>query len=127
MTEQDQELEAQRKRAEEARTELGETMGELAARADVKHRAQEKAHEKAEEIKEKAGELKEKAGELKGRAVEVTPDPALKAAEQVRKRPGPVAGGAAALAAAILVGRQVLRRRRAAKAPKGVGRLFRKR
>ncbi|GAA2620805.1 DUF3618 domain-containing protein [Actinomadura fulvescens] len=97
MTDHDQELRAQRDRTEQARNDLGATVGELASRADVKARAQQKA------------------GELKERAREATPEAATKAADQVRKRPGPVAGTAAA-AVALIVGRRLLRGRRLSRA-----------
>ncbi|MFG1997840.1 DUF3618 domain-containing protein [Spirillospora sp. NPDC048911] len=122
MTDRDRELQAQRERTEQARNDLGETVGELASRADVKARAQQKA------------------GELKERAREVTPDAATKAVGQVRKRPAPAAGGAAAVAVALIVARRVLRDRRAARdtrtarasraaakaKPKNLARTFRK-
>ncbi|MEU6093080.1 DUF3618 domain-containing protein [Streptomyces sp. NPDC047085] len=63
-----------REQVEHTREELGQTVQALAAKTDVKARAQEKAAEAKEQAAAKAGELKEqatvKAGELKAKAAE---------------------------------------------------------
>lgn len=88
-----------REQVEQTRTALGGTVQALAAKTDVKARAQEKAAEVKEQAAAKAGELKEqatvKAVELKAKAAGLAhqaqdrlPDPvkdkAAQAAEQAR-------------------------------------------
>ena len=90
-----------REQVEQTRIELGKTVEVLAAKADVKARAREKATEvkeqavaKASELKGqaalKSGELREKATGLARQAQDRLPDPvkgkAVQAAEQVRAK-----------------------------------------
>jgi Protein of unknown function (DUF3618) len=86
---------------EVTRAQLGDSVEALAAKADVKAR-----------VKEKVAEEKERAREV----VEAAGEQVKDAADAVRRRPAPVAGVLAALAAAV--GAVVMfRRRRAAKTP----------
>ncbi|MBO2449092.1 DUF3618 domain-containing protein [Actinomadura barringtoniae] len=96
MTSEDREIRAQEERIEQAREELGETVAELSSRADIKARA------------------KEKTTEIGERARDATPDVAIKAAQEARRRPRVVAGFAAA-AAGLMAGRYILRRKQARK------------
>ncbi|MFD7705439.1 DUF3618 domain-containing protein [Streptomyces caelestis] len=90
-----------REQVERTRTELGKTVEVLAAKTDVKARAQEKATEVKEQAVARAGELKGqaalKSGELREKAVGLArqaqdrlPDPvkdkAVQAAEQARAK-----------------------------------------
>ncbi|MFK8907542.1 DUF3618 domain-containing protein [Streptomyces sp. YS-3] len=89
-----------REHVEQTRADLGETVEALAAKADVKGRAQEKATAvkeqaaaKADELKSKADELKTKADELKTKAVDMAhqaqekvPDPVKDKASQAAER-----------------------------------------
>ena len=79
-----QELE---KEIEQSRERLGETVEALAAKVDVKARAQEKL-----------GQL---TARLKGKATEAT-DKATQAGQQIRKRPVPVAATAGVIGALVL-------------------------
>ncbi|MCT9929320.1 DUF3618 domain-containing protein [Planotetraspora sp. A-T 1434] len=107
------------------REDLGDTIDALAAKADVKTRAQEKvegtkimAKEKAAEVVERVREatpdtVKDAADKVAERVRDVTPDTvkdaADKVAEQARRRP---AVAIAAGAVALLVVRTLLRRKR---------------
>ncbi|MFF4898065.1 DUF3618 domain-containing protein [Streptomyces sp. NPDC001068] len=82
-----------RMQVEQTRTELGETVQDLAAKTDVKARARQKgaevneqAAEKGERLKkqaaDKAGELKAKAGEAAHQAQERLPEPVTHRASQ---------------------------------------------
>lgn len=119
---------------ERTRDQLGETVELLAAKADVKKRAQAKATELSERIKSKAGEVRQMAadrgdsvrGQLAGTTAtaqkrvaaaatpvwEATPAPVRKAvakgASTARQRRVPLA----AAAGALIVGYLVIRRRR---------------
>jgi anti-sigma-K factor RskA len=96
MTDEDRELREQQARIEQVRNDLGDTVAELSARADVKARA------------------KEKTAEIGERAREVTPDVAIKAVDEARRRPKVIAGAAVAIVA-LFVGRRFTRRRRSRK------------
>ncbi|GLZ16344.1 hypothetical protein Acsp04_65790 [Actinomadura sp. NBRC 104425] len=74
----DPQVAEQQHRVEETRAELGATVAALAARADVRARAQQKA------------------GQLKAKAREATPDAAVHAAEGARRHPLTTAVGATA-------------------------------
>lgn len=86
---------------ESTREELGDTVEALAAKADVKAQAKQKA----QETKVAAAEKKD---ELMGRAKELSPDSAVSAAggatEKARENPVPVAA-LGAFAAGFLIGR----------------------
>jgi len=88
-----------RRKIEETRAELGETVEALAAKADVKARVKEKQHELAEKI----GEVRENFTSV---APEKGRDTFRSAAEGVRNRPLP-----AVFLAGLLVGWMVGRRK----------------
>lgn len=94
-----------RQEIERTRDDLGDTIEALAAKADVKARAQERVHATT------AAARARMAG-VTGRVREVTPEPLRGAAgrvgEQARRRPGLVAG-AGAVATALLVLRRISR------------------
>ena len=86
---------------ERTRGELGDTVEALAAKTDVKARAQDRVEDVKSDLHAKADQLKQKA-----------PDSAQQggrqALEVVRSNPAPILGGAALLAA-FLLGRRSAR------------------
>ncbi|WP_147944014.1 DUF3618 domain-containing protein [Microbispora hainanensis] len=94
-----------RQEIERTRDDLGDTIEALAAKADVKARAQQRVHATTAAARARV------AG-VTGRVREVTPEPlrgaAARAGEQARRRPGVVAG-AGAMATALLVFRRISR------------------
>jgi hypothetical protein len=75
---------------ERTREQLGETVEQLAARADVKARAQDKASQLTRRLKGKAGQARQEAATAAARISKVTPEPvrraAAKAAVTARQR-----------------------------------------
>ncbi|MEU3985395.1 DUF3618 domain-containing protein [Streptomyces sp. NPDC026672] len=63
------------RQVERTRAELGDTVGALAARTDVRARAQEKAAEAREQAAAKAGELRARAAGLAHQAQDKLADP----------------------------------------------------
>jgi len=111
-----------RQEIERTRDHLGDTIEALAAKADVKARAQERVHATTAAARARV------AG-VTGRVREVTPEPLRGAAgrvgEQAKRRPGLVAG-AGAVATALLVLRRVTRSQGRTTRP-GVSGMFQKR
>ena len=120
------EEEALAEEIERTREHLGETVEALAAKADVKARAERRAAEvkaslrgKAraakDKVTEQAGELREEAAATTARAKERTPVPVQRSAGQavtiVRGHRGKAAAGALAAAVVILAWLAVRRRR----------------
>jgi hypothetical protein len=105
---------------ERTREHLGETVEALAAKADVKARAQHDAAEVKGNLSDKARAIKDKvteqASELRKEAANVTPEPVQRSASQaadiVRGHRGKVAAAAAGAAILILTWLAVRRRRR---------------
>lgn len=118
---------AARARVEQARERLGETVGQLADKADLKGRAQEKTAEITTNVQQAAARtahavqdhtpepVREAAVRTAHAVQEHTPEPvrqaAAKAASAGRARPGPLLVAGAAAATAVVV----VRRRRARK------------
>ncbi|MEV4009178.1 DUF3618 domain-containing protein [Nonomuraea angiospora] len=111
-----------REEIKETRRELGETVGALAAKADVKARAAHvaetakgRAAHVAETAKDRAadmaGSVKEKASEVAGKVREGTPHQVKDAAGRARKRPMLLVAAAGAVTA-FVVRRMMLRRHR---------------
>ncbi|WP_431912050.1 DUF3618 domain-containing protein [Nonomuraea jabiensis] len=100
-----------RKEIEETRKELGETVGALAAKADVKARATHVAETAKDRAAGMAGSVKEKATEVAGKVRESTPHQVKDAAGQARKRPMLLVAVAGAVTA-FVVRRMMLRRHR---------------
>lgn len=102
-----QELE---KEIEQTREQLGETVEALAAKVDVKARAQEKLGQLTARLKGKATEanrqlrLQDRANQAKQQAVQ--------AGQQIRKRPVPAAATAGAIGALVLFFTVIRRRTR---------------
>jgi Protein of unknown function (DUF3618) len=102
---------------ERTRTELGETVEALAAKADVKARAQEKAADAKQTFLDVAGRVKDQVTSGTAQAAATgwksTPEPVQRAAKRAagsaRQRRAPLA---AAVGAALLVGALIKRRRR---------------
>jgi ElaB/YqjD/DUF883 family membrane-anchored ribosome-binding protein len=94
-SDQTPEPEAIRREIEETREGLGETVEDLARKADVKGQVKRKAAETQESVKTNAARAQEKAGEAIPDQARQT---AAQAAESVRERP------ARAIAVAALVG-----------------------
>jgi Protein of unknown function (DUF3618) len=102
---------------ERTRTQLGETVGALAAKADVKARAQEKAADARQTIVEVGGQVKEQvtsgtaqaAAAVWARTPEQVQRAAKRTADAARRRRAPLA---AAVGAVLLVGALIARRRR---------------
>ncbi|AGS67291.1 DUF3618 domain-containing protein [Streptomyces collinus] len=92
-----------REQIEHTRHELGDTVQALAAKTDVKARAQEKAAEMKEQAAVKAGELKEqaalKAEQVKAKAAEAASRVQDKLPDPVRERAVQAAGQARATTA----------------------------
>ncbi|GAB3139976.1 DUF3618 domain-containing protein [Microbispora hainanensis] len=111
-----------RQEIERTRDDLGDTIEALAAKADVKARAQERVHATTAAARARV------AG-VTGRVREVTPEPlrgaAGRAGEQAKRRPGLVAGAGAA-ATALLVLRRISRSQGRTARP-GVSGMFQKR
>ncbi|MCF6476462.1 DUF3618 domain-containing protein [Nonomuraea sp. MG754425] len=129
----DNEEDALRRDIEQTRRELGETVSQLAGKADVKARAghaaevaKDRAGHAAEVAKDRAGHAAEvardraghAAGAVKGKASEVagkvregTPDQVKDAAAQARRRPALLVAAAGAVTA-FLVARRMMRRHR---------------
>lgn len=105
---------AQRQIAQ-TRERLGDTVQQLAQKADVKTQAQQRVQEGKDEVRARVDGLKDKALALGGRVQEVTPEQAQQAAgqlaQQARARPAPWAAGAA-LAGGLLLGWVLFGRRR---------------
>ena len=97
--------EAIRADIEETREELGDTVEALAAKSDVKARAEDKLEGVKQDARAKADQVKE-------RVTSVTPESARKGGGQVvakaKENPLPLAG-AAALVLAFLIGRRSAR------------------
>lgn len=89
-----------------ARRELGDAVAELAEKADVRGRAQDKAHETAEAARERAAEatqyarevaenVRTSAAQVADQAVAKTPEPvrekSKQAADVARRNPVPIA------------------------------------
>jgi hypothetical protein len=124
-----------RKNIEETRREMGETVSQLAAKADVKGRAghaaevaKDRAGHAAEVAKDRAGHAAEvakdraadaaetvrgKASEVAGKVRDHTPDQVKDAAAGAKKRPVVLIAAIGAVTAFVL--RRMMRRRRAAK------------
>ena len=106
-----------RREIEAIRQELGETVAQIAYKADVKTQAREKAQEVKAQAREKAQGVKVNVQEAKANALRRAPDSAQEGVQQVasraqqvvtsaRRHPLPLAA-AGALALAFLVGRRV--------------------
>jgi hypothetical protein len=98
---------------EQTRAALGDSVQELAGRADVKARTKGKVAE----VKDQAAQVKDRAKDTAEAAAVRAEETAQQAAARVRQRPAPYAGvvaGLATAAGAIVLVRR--RRRRAAKA-----------
>ncbi|MBE1585532.1 DUF3618 domain-containing protein [Nonomuraea angiospora] len=100
-----------RKEIEETRRELGETVGALAAKADVKARAAHVAETAKDRAAGMAGSVKEMATEVAGKVREGTPHQVKDAAGQARKRPMLLVAAAGAVLA-FVVRRMMMRRNR---------------
>ncbi len=102
---------------ERTRTQLGETVGALAAKADVKARAQEKAADARQKVLAVGGQVKDQvtsgiaqaAATVWARTPEQVQRAAQRAADSARRRRAPLA---AAAAGTLLVGWLIARRRR---------------
>ena len=102
---------------ERTRTQLGETVGALAAKADVKARAQEKAADARQKVLAVGGQVKDQvtsgtakaAATVWARTPEQVQRAAQHAADSARRRRAPLA---AAAAGTLLVGWLIARRRR---------------
>jgi Protein of unknown function (DUF3618) len=81
-----------RRDIEETRGELGDTVEALAAKADVKAQAKDKAEEVKAQAKDKADELKQKASDVTPAGVQ----------EKAQQNPLPFAIGAALLAGFVI-------------------------
>jgi Protein of unknown function (DUF3618) len=108
---------------ERTRGDLGQTMDELAAKADVKTRARQAADQAKAQAREKvvgrAHSMQHQSEELAHKATE--------GMQHARRRPAPMAAAATAAGAAAAAGTIIfLRRRRAAKARarRGISRLW---
>jgi ribosome-binding ATPase YchF (GTP1/OBG family) len=106
-----------RREIEVIRQELGETVAQIAYKADVKTQAREKAQEVKAQAREKAQGVKVNVQEVKANALRRAPDSAQGGMQQVagraqhvvtgaRRHPLPLAA-AGALVLAFLVGRRV--------------------
>ncbi|MEV4461170.1 DUF3618 domain-containing protein [Microbispora sp. NPDC049633] len=95
-----------RQEIERTRDHLGDTIEALAAKADVKARAQERVHATT-------AAARARVAEVTGRVRDVTPEPVRGAAgrvgEQARRRPGLVAAAGAAGTALLLLRRLITR------------------
>jgi len=100
-----------REEIKETRRELGETVGALAAKADVKARAAHVAETAKDRAADMAGSVKEKASEVAGKVREGTPHQVKDAAGRARKRPMLLVAAAGAVTA-FVVRRMMLRRHR---------------
>ncbi|MGR8007239.1 DUF3618 domain-containing protein [Streptomyces hypolithicus] len=100
--------EGARLRVEQARERLGETVEQLAAKADVKSRTQAKAAEVKDRVQENATRTSQ---QVQAR----TPEPVLQAASQVagaaRRHLGPLVAVGAVTVALLVVARRRGRRR----------------
>jgi Protein of unknown function (DUF3618) len=98
---------------ERTREQLGETVEQLAARADVKARAQEKARQVTGRLKGKAGQARQQAAAAAAKISKATPEPVQRAAAQAvvtaRQRWAPLA---AAIGAGVLAWMVIARWRR---------------
>jgi len=92
---------------EKTRAQLGDTVAELAEKADVKGQAKKKVDEAKQTAQEKASEASEAAKRTLHDAPETARTAADRAIAAARENPAPVAAGAAALLVIVLV----LRRR----------------
>ena len=100
---------------EKTRAELGETVQELAAKADVKARAKQAAGDTADRLRQKLSTVKEQAGQATGAVAQRASTAKQQLAESdlpaPMRRPLPLAAiGAAAVAALVVL--VVLARRR---------------
>ena len=96
-----QELE---KEIERTREQLGETVEALAAKVDVKARAQEKLSQLTRRLKGKANEATGKAKQLRlpDNFQDKAKQQATQAGQQIRKRPIPAAATAGVIGALVL-------------------------
>ncbi|TMR92444.1 DUF3618 domain-containing protein [Nonomuraea basaltis] len=99
-----------RKDIKETRKEMGETVSELADKADVKGRATSAAETAKGKAADVAETVKGKTSEVADKVSEATPDQVKDAAAQAKKRPVLLIAAAGAVAAFVF-GR-ILRRRR---------------
>ncbi|MGP3912458.1 DUF3618 domain-containing protein [Nonomuraea sp. 10N515B] len=106
-----------RKDIKETRQELGDTVGALAGKADLKGKAsnaaetaKDKAGEAVETAKDKAGEAVEAVKSKAGDAAEAVKTTATDAAEEAKKRPVLLIAAAGAVAAFVV--RRIMRRRK---------------
>jgi hypothetical protein len=95
----------------QTRAELGDSVQELADRADVKTHAREKVAE----VKDRAAQVTDRATDTAQLAAQRATDTVRQAAGRVPRRPTPYAGVVAGLAA-VSATVMLVRRRRAAKA-----------
>ncbi|WP_052867265.1 DUF3618 domain-containing protein [Streptomyces niger] len=93
-----------RERVEHTREELGRTVEELAAKADVKTRAKEKAGEAKAKVQGKAGDARAKVQQAVGHSRARAQDGSAHVAQR-----GPVPALAVSAAAAVLIWLQVRR------------------
>ncbi|MFJ8076408.1 DUF3618 domain-containing protein [Streptomyces sp. NPDC096176] len=109
-----------RAQVEDTREQLGRTVEALAAKADVKARAQQTAAEVKEQAAAKAAHAKEHIAssvsmvgdKLRAKAPQPVQDKAHHAAETARGNPGPLLAAGAATAAILLLVVLARRRRR---------------
>jgi hypothetical protein len=102
-----------RKNIEETRREMGETVSQLAAKADVKGRAGHAAEVAKDRAADAAETVRGKASEVAGKVRDHTPDQVKDAAAGAKKRPVVLIAAIGAVTAFVL--RRMMRRRRAAK------------
>jgi hypothetical protein len=67
---------------EQTREKLGETVEQLAAKADVKARAQDKASQLTGRLKDKAGQARQQTATAAAKISKATPEPVRRAAAQ---------------------------------------------
>jgi hypothetical protein len=96
-----------RQEIEQTRDQLGDTVQQLAAKADVQARARDKAAELTKKVKGKASQTQAQAAAVGAPVWEATPEPVrqavAKGASTVRQRRAPLAVAASALVAGYLV------------------------
>jgi ElaB/YqjD/DUF883 family membrane-anchored ribosome-binding protein len=95
---------------ERTREQLGETVEQLAAKADVKKQAQDKAAELRAQMQARASQLKDKAGTAAQQAQRA----AGRGVSQIQQRPVPLAAAAAA-ASLLVLGYVIITWRRSAR------------
>ncbi|WP_188187697.1 DUF3618 domain-containing protein [Nonomuraea sp. SYSU D8015] len=99
-----------RKNISQTREQLGETVSELAGKADVKGRATSAAETAKGKATEAAEMVKGKTSEVADKVSEATPDRVKDAAEEAKKRPVLLIAAAGAVAAFVV--RRMMRRRK---------------